>query len=956
MKKIISSIILSTLIFSGCSTTPQLNTALSINENSVIKSSQDKRDYKFKQLDNGLNVVVVSDPDADKAAASLDVHIGHLADPADREGITHYLEHMLFLGTKKYPEVGEYGNYISQNGGSKNAGTGTEHTSYFFSIDNAHLEPALDRFSRFFIDPLFSPEFVEKERNAVNSEYSLKTKDDARRYREAVKQTANQAHPMTQFSVGNLDTLSDSDTSTILDAVKSHYDKYYSAEIMSLAVIGNYSTDELMQWAESKFSEVPNKGDARDLNRPEPYLSEQKGVQIGVQTLEDKRTLRLEFAMPESLSLYESKPLRYISNLIGHQGKNSLYDNLNNKGYLKNMYAYNGGTDDFSLLTVHFDLTEKGYASRNEIVEWFFAYSNLINEQGINKTYFNENAQIANLAFEYQDKSSVQNYAGSISHSLQHYPAAHVLDVSRLYSTFDPKLIKEFFTYITPDNIRVITSAPDIRSDTKEARYDVAYTMEPIDESVLNSWKQPQAKEGLKLPEPNPYIAQDLSRKNKSAIQEPKLAYEKEGLKLWYVNENEFKLPKSSLNFRLYSPLAYKNNQYKVAIPLHNRIINDLMNAESYAASQAGLYYGVSNSSRSYDIGVQGYNDKIDTFLQKILNNFSADKIQEETFTRLKTNMIKDINNRKFARPVSQNFNVFRLESSKESLSDTEQLDALNNLDFKTFKGIVDKISQQFEIEGIYSGNISKSDVKNIGDILNTHFQGKLQNGSKLIPEFLKLPEGSQYIRPVSIDHNDSTIVWAIQGDNPSYAEKAKYSLLRKIIGQRFYKSLRTEQQYGYVVSSFNYDFDEIPSIVFLIQSPKAHPSILKNKIGEFLESELEYLQTISADEYQTYVDGLLSDINKKFDNIYAKGNTLHSEIIDENYKFDSRKQLTDAVKKLSSMDIANFFESEILADERRSMLLWSIGKAHQNTPEFNPANYDICTIDKCIYSKSIKP
>ena len=134
-----------------------------------------------------LKVVVVSDPDADKAAASLDVHIGHMADPADREGITHFLEHMLFLGTGKYPEVGEYAKFISKNGGFHNAGTGQEHTNYFFQIDNAQLEPALDRFSRFFIDPLFDPEFLDKERNAVESEYSLKVKEDARRYREALK-------------------------------------------------------------------------------------------------------------------------------------------------------------------------------------------------------------------------------------------------------------------------------------------------------------------------------------------------------------------------------------------------------------------------------------------------------------------------------------------------------------------------------------------------------------------------------------------------------------------------------------------------------------------------------------------------------------------------------------------------------------------------------------------------
>ena len=70
---------------------------------SVAKSLNDKRQYESFQLPNKLNVLVISDPDTDKAAASLDVLIGRRNDPSGREGLAHFLEHMLFLGTKKYP-------------------------------------------------------------------------------------------------------------------------------------------------------------------------------------------------------------------------------------------------------------------------------------------------------------------------------------------------------------------------------------------------------------------------------------------------------------------------------------------------------------------------------------------------------------------------------------------------------------------------------------------------------------------------------------------------------------------------------------------------------------------------------------------------------------------------------------------------------------------------------------
>ena len=102
---------------------------------------------------------------------------------------------MLFLGTRTYPKPGEYQQFMSRHGGSNNAWTGTEFTNFFFEIDNGFFEAGLDRFSQFFICPTFAPEWVDKERNAVDSEYRLKLQDDVRRSYQVHKETVNPAHP-----------------------------------------------------------------------------------------------------------------------------------------------------------------------------------------------------------------------------------------------------------------------------------------------------------------------------------------------------------------------------------------------------------------------------------------------------------------------------------------------------------------------------------------------------------------------------------------------------------------------------------------------------------------------------------------------------------------------------------------------------------------------------------------
>ena len=71
----------------------------------------DKRESKTFSFENGLDIFLISDPDVHRSAAALAVGVGHLHDPVEKQGLAHYLEHMLFLGTKKYPEVGSFKNF-----------------------------------------------------------------------------------------------------------------------------------------------------------------------------------------------------------------------------------------------------------------------------------------------------------------------------------------------------------------------------------------------------------------------------------------------------------------------------------------------------------------------------------------------------------------------------------------------------------------------------------------------------------------------------------------------------------------------------------------------------------------------------------------------------------------------------------------------------------------------------
>lgn len=130
----------------------------------------------------------------------------------------------LTLGTKKFPNVEFYSQFINDNGGSSNAYTDQGTTVYHFDVKNDSFDEALDIFSQFYKEPLIDENFVNKEMNAVDSEHSKNILNDGRRAFWLFKKSANPDSPFSNFSTGNLETLNVPDT---YKRLREFYENFY---------------------------------------------------------------------------------------------------------------------------------------------------------------------------------------------------------------------------------------------------------------------------------------------------------------------------------------------------------------------------------------------------------------------------------------------------------------------------------------------------------------------------------------------------------------------------------------------------------------------------------------------------------------------------------------------------------------------------------------------------------
>ena len=296
----------------------------------IIKSKCDKREYRRVTLANQIRCLLVSDPEADKSAASLDVRVGAGLDPRPLYGTAHFLEHMLFQGTEKYPRENEYSEFMTNNGGMNNAYTSLTNTNYHFEVSNEAFEEGLDRLAQFFICPTFSEDATDREVNAVDSEFKQSLQHDGWHQYNLVSRLSDPESNLNRFHCGNCKSLQQPGMrQSLLDFHK----KWYSSNIMTLSISGKHSLDDLEKWATEKFTAVENKDVVvPDLGIPAPYSSDRCGKLVKFVPIQDKDMITFFWILPYFERCHDTKPLNYFSHLFGHEGENSLLSYLISEG------------------------------------------------------------------------------------------------------------------------------------------------------------------------------------------------------------------------------------------------------------------------------------------------------------------------------------------------------------------------------------------------------------------------------------------------------------------------------------------------------------------------------------------------------------------------------------------------------------------------------------------------
>ena len=906
-----------------------LNACQIAREPSVIASDTDSRAFRQLQLPNRMQVLLISDPHADKAAAALDVNVGSWQDPSSRPGLAHFLEHMLFLGTERYPVAGEYQQFIGAHGGSHNAYTAFEHTNYFFDIDAAYLEPALDRFSQFFVAPLFTAQYVDREKNAVNSEYLANIRDDNRREFDVLRSVANPEHPFSKFSVGSLQTLADRPDSAVRDELLKFYDAHYSSNLMTLVVSGRDSLDRLEAMVRARFDAVPDRDRPHPQARAPLFSTAQLPQLVQVQPIRNQRSLSFLWALDQLPDDYRSKSLAYIGNLVGHEGEGSLLSWLKAQGWALALSAgegfdYRGGTT----FQVSVELTEAGSAHVDDIAAALFQTLALVRADGVQAWIFDEQQRVAEQRFRFREQPKPIQEVSRLALNLHKYPAAEVMRGDFLMTHFDRQRIESQLAQLTPQRALVMFTAPEATVDRDSDWYHTPYAVAPIDAQRLARWQRAVAT--LALPTPNRFIAEQLALKPLAAAvpaTPQQLSTDAASpLQLWYRQDRQFRLPKGEIDLALRSPLAVASPRNVVMSALLARVVADNLNELVYPAYLAGLSFRIESAARGLQLTVSGFDEKQSLLLEQLLPALRQPQVDAVRFERLQRDYLRELQNSAQQPPYGLLVDELSPLLLRNSWPDAVLAAQVESVTAPELERYAHELLADVDAKMLVFGNFTEQEARALGAMVERELLRDSRRVTAPPLAVTELAKGAAQLT-VATPHQDAALLWYRQAADNDKRTRAALGVTAQLLSADFYTRLRTEQQLGYIVMSTPYLVRDVPGLVFLVQSPVAGPARLAAACDEFLA----HWRTRSDAELQPLFEqhraALRQRLAEQPKNQREAGDRLWQDLLDGYLQFDSRQQLIDALDALDYPAWKALFARDLLAADAPTLWLSADGQ-----------------------------
>ncbi|MDD0824051.1 pitrilysin [Mannheimia sp. AT1] len=895
------------------------NLGFELIKESINKSPNDKAIYQGIKLDNGMTVLLISDENANKSLMSAIIPIGSMDDPVSQQGLAHYLEHMILMGSKNYPETNSLDAFLNKNGGMNNASTAPHRTAYYLQVNNEAFSEAVTRLADTLAFPLLLESNAKKEVNAVNAEMVRAKSSDGHLLRSVNLATSNPAHPSTKFAVGNNETLSDKADSKLQDELEKFYQERYSANLFKVVLYSNQSIEQLAKLAANTLGKMENKNLTVPQTSEPLYRAEDKSVFIQYKPVKSTKMLIIDFDFPNDELQFKHKTGEYIAYVLNNNTDGTLSDYLIKQGLsdsgIEAVNTPNIGRDRGSF-QIYILLTDKGLEEQDKVISLVFQQIEQIKQKGIQENYFNEVRESLKQDFQHLQVEKNMNFVEFISDQMLYFPLENVIDEGYLAETMDANAINEKLAGMNIENARILLISDNAKTDKKSPHFEAGYSIAKISEAQKQKWLDFSKNPTLNLPELNPYFTTDFSlNQTDKGISKPKLITEQQGNLIYTMPSVHFgNDPKAQISMAFnIQPRAddLKSLMSASVLGYMNNLAQTKLNFQS---SVAGMNLDIAPSANGLAIGADGYTQNLGKLMIDSLTQFTQFELTENMLAQAKQRLHQALDRSEKENSLTQANTALSRFSNYPYFELDKQREVIDQITLEDIQQLRERLlSQATGFKLLSVGNLSNEQVSSLAEQAQAVI--KNQKSANSTGQYVDVNESQRKLNFIkNVPNEDNALIMAFMPNG--YAELegvVRARLLRDIISRWYFNDLRTDKQLGYVVYATNNLIGKTSGIQFMVQSPNTTPAGILEHNKRFFSESMERLQNLSEDEFAKYRASLVERLQYKPESLSEEFAEFGSDFSRNNAKFDRLQQVIDLTKGLTKADIVEFYRKAVI-------------------------------------------
>lgn len=878
------------------------------------------------------------------AAVGLCVGVGSYSDPENIPGLAHFLEHMVFMGSEKYPTENSFDEFIKLRGGSTNATTETETTTFYFDCHERHLCAVIDRFVQFFISPLLRRDAMTREREAVDSEFHMAAPRDSVRKEQFVCGLAKEGYPATKFTWGNMKTLRDNiDDNTLYEALDAFRKRHYSAHRMTVAIQARLPMKTLEEIVTDKFLAIPrNDEPPEDFSEYVDSFDTDRFYKLyKIQPVKDLYGVDLNWAFPSMLSKYRSKPHHYLSWVIGHEGKGGLFALLRERLWATDIYCGNDESGSahnsmYSLFTISIILTAAGYKNVEEVLNLTFGYIELLKRNGASYSIYEELKASEDTDFRYVGEVSASEYVERLVEAMHYYPPEEYVTGSELYFEYDPKAIEDCIQLMSPDKVNILIIAKDksINFDKKEPWFKTRYRCDDIPTEWIENWKNQEPHKSFHLPDPNMFMPTDfeLVEHVDPVPGAPLQIRSDDWAEVWYRPDDKFNKPITYIYCSVSSPMASSSACNCVMLELFVTILNRHLAEDLYPAEMMGMKTVITPKPRGIIIKIDGYNHKLHLILELIARALASyDDMLNETVCNTMLEEMKKTYFNEFVKPSSLNNDLRFSVLVHNSWTNVEKYTAAESVTFLKLKDFVAEMLNNVYVQVLIQGNYNEKQALDVSDVLISSLPRKISvpaNSIRARVREIAVGKFSCSVPSFNEDDTNSAVTNYYQSGPIDLKSSCILEIIMMLMQEPLFNILRTKKQLGYDVSCTY--LDTFGMLGFFIsvhfQANKFTATHVDKEIESFLNHFMKYLKKLKKNDFEKVRDAVI--VQKQCVDLQLKDEVERNwfEILSGDYLFNRWCKEIEILQEIDSSDTIHWFERFVMSGSSRSLSVQVVG------------------------------